>query len=93
MSDAWIPCAERLPTNGLRVLCWLPKNTVYLPGKTGAVEERNLVVLRFQEDFFLKNQSKTGKAVSPHFWLGEGSSNHFFEEVSHWRPLPPPPGS
>jgi Protein of unknown function (DUF551) len=91
MSSTWIPCNERLPADGERVLAWLPTNAVYLPGKTGAVEERNLVVLRFAEDFFLKNPSKTGKATSPHFWIGIGSSNHFFQEVSHWMPMPAPP--
>ncbi len=91
MSAAWIPVAERLPTDGQRVLCYLPRNTVYLPGKTGASEERNVVVLRFAQDWFVKNPSKTGKATGTHFWLGEGSSNHFFEDVTHWMPLPTHP--
>jgi hypothetical protein len=89
--SGWISIAERLPTDGQRVLCHLPVNTVYLPGKTGATEERNVVVLRFAQDFFLKNPSKTGYVGSPHFWLGEGTSNRFFEEVTHWMPLPDPP--
>jgi len=87
----WIPCAERLPEDDQRVLGWLPHNTVYLPGKTGATEVRNSVILRFAHDFFVKNPSKTGKATGPHFWIGEGTSNHFFEEVTHWMELPPPP--
>lgn len=87
----WIPCTERLPADGQRVLGWLPSNTVYLPGKTGATEERNSVILRFAHDFFVKNPSKTGKATGPHFWIGEGTSNHFFEEVTHWMELPRPP--
>ena len=91
MSEGWIPCAERLPEDGDRVLCWLPRNTVYLPGKSGATEERHTVILRFLKDYFLKNASKTGKARGIHFWTGEGTSNHFFEDVTHWRPLPAPP--
>jgi hypothetical protein len=47
--------------------------------------------MRFALDFFLKNPSKTGHTASTHFWLGEGSSNRFFHEVSHWMPLPPAP--
>ncbi len=56
----WIPVSERLPDDGQRVLCYLPKNTVYLPGKTGATEERPVVVMRFADGFFTKNPSKTG---------------------------------
>ena len=91
MKAGWIPCAQRLPADGQRVLALLPKNTVYLPGKTGATEERNILILRFAQDFFVKNPSRTGKATGPHFWTGEGSSNHFFDEVTHWRELPGTP--
>ncbi|MBK6343032.1 MAG: DUF551 domain-containing protein [Flavobacteriales bacterium] len=87
----WIPVSERLPDDGQRVLCYLPKNTVYLPGKTGATEERPVVVMRFADGFFTKNPSKTGYAGPPHFWLGEGTSNRFFHEVTHWMPLPERP--
>lgn len=89
--ERWTPITERLPEDGARVLCYLPRNTVHLPGKTGATEERNVVVLRFARDFFLKNPSRTGKAVGTHFWLGEGTSNHFFHDVTHWMPLPAHP--
>jgi hypothetical protein len=88
MSTDWVPCSKELPADGQRVLAWLPRNTVYLPGKTGATEERNIAILRFSKDFFVHNPSKTGKATSPHFWVGEGSSNHFFEDVTHWMPMP-----
>lgn len=91
MSGTWIPCAERLPADGQRVLCWVPGHTVYLPGKTGATEERFVVVLRFLKDYFIHNPSKTGQAVGDHFWAGEGSSNKFFPEVTHWMPLPEAP--
>lgn len=91
MLPNWTPCTERLPANGTRVLCWVPKNSVYLPGKTGATEERNAVVLKFAEDWFIHNPSKTGRTTHRHFWLGEGTSNHFFEEVTHWMPLPEGP--
>lgn len=91
MSAPWIPITERLPDDGARVLCHLPGNVVYLPGKTGASEVRSIVILRFARDFFLKNPSKTGKAQGDHFWLGEGGSNHFFGDVTHWMPLPVAP--
>lgn len=91
MEHDWIPLPERLPADGQRVLCYLPGYTVYLPGKTGATELREVIILRFLHDHFVKNPSKTGRQGSPHFWAGEGSSNHFFEEVTHWRPLPEAP--
>jgi len=92
MSDRWISTAERLPRNGERVLCWVPGHQVFLPGKTGATELREVVVLRFLQDHFLQNPSRTGQATSPHLWGGEGNSNQFFEAVTHWRPLPDGPG-
>ena len=91
MEYTWTPVAERLPEDGDRVLCYLPGNKVYLPGRGGATEERAVVVLRFAKDFFVKNPSKTGKASGDHFWLGEGGSNHFFADVTHWMPLPDVP--
>jgi hypothetical protein len=77
MEDHWTPCSERLPADGQRVLCWIPGNRVHLPGLQDK-EEREAVILRFAEDWFVKNPSKTGRKTHRHFWLGEGSSNHFF---------------
>lgn len=91
LDPLWISVAAQLPTDGQRVLCWLPKNTVRLPGLGGS-EERNAVILRFSHDHFVKNPSKTGYTGSPHFWLGEGGSNKFFQDVTHWLPLPGDPG-
>ncbi|HQW04339.1 MAG: DUF551 domain-containing protein [Flavobacteriales bacterium] len=85
---AWISTKERLPEDGTRVLCYLPRNVVFLPGKTGASELRDVVILRFAKDFFVKNPSKTGYSGSPHFWLGEGTSNRYFDDVVYWMALP-----
>lgn len=87
----WTSVIEALPADGQRVLCYVPGHTVFLPGKTGASELREVVVMRFALDFFVKNPSKTGYTGTPHFWLGEGTSNRFFHEVTHWMPLPERP--
>lgn len=89
-TPGWTPCNLRLPADGERVLCWLPRNAVHLPG-LATTEQRLVLILRFAEDWFIKNPSKTGRATHRHFWLGEGSSNYFFEQVTHWRPLPQGP--
>ena len=89
MNDmSWISVESQLPEDGARVLCRVPGNAVYLPGKTGATELREVVIMRFALDFFVKNPSKTGYNGPAHFWLGEGTSNRFFAEVSHWMALP-----
>lgn len=91
MANPWTPCSERLPADGQRVLCWIPGNSVHLPGLQ-AKEEREVAILRFAEDWFVKNPSRTGRRTHRHFWLGEGSSNCFFEQVTHWMELPAGPG-
>ncbi|MBL7951609.1 MAG: DUF551 domain-containing protein [Flavobacteriales bacterium] len=90
MAD-WISVTERSPEDGQRCLCHVPDNEVFLPGKSGAKEARPIVILRFAQDHFLKNPSKTGYNGSAHLWLGEGTSNRFFHEVTHWMPLPERP--
>jgi hypothetical protein len=87
----WTAISEALPDDGQRVLCFIAGHAVYLPGKTGATELREVVVMKFARDFFVKNPSKTGYSGEPHFWLGEGTSNRFFQEVSHWMALPETP--
>jgi hypothetical protein len=91
MTKGWTSVNDVLPENGQRVLCWVPANRVYLPGADGSFEERPVVILRFSKDHFLHNPSKTGYQGSPHFWLGEGTSNRFFQDVEYWMALPPQP--
>jgi hypothetical protein len=84
----WIPVSEYLPENNQRVLACIPGNKVYLPGKTGEFELREVIVLRFLRDFYPEGSEKRHKHGA-HFWQGEGNSNHFFADVSHWMPIPP----
>ena len=53
-------------------------------------ENREVVVLRFCKDFYAKNEEKRAKH-GLRFWAGEGNSNHFFADVTHWRPIPQGP--
>ncbi len=86
----WISISEQLPEDNQRVLAFLPNNVVYLPGKTGQSKLLPVIFLRFAKDFFGPQNPKREK-FGPHFWLGEGQSNQYFDAVSHWMPAPEGP--
>lgn len=90
MSSTWIDIKQSLPEDDQRVLGFIPGNKVYLPGKGLEFELREVVVLRFCKDFYARNEEKRQKH-GLHFWAGEGNSNHFFDDVTHWRPIPEGP--
>ena len=85
----WIACEDRLPADGERVLAVVPGNEVLLPGKAN-FEMREVIVLRFMENFFAAQQDKAD-AHGRHFWSGEGASNQYFGAVTHWMPMPEAP--
>lgn len=87
---AWINVKEQLPSDQQKVICYLPDNYQYLPGKTGEERHEPVVILRFVANFFKDNPEKAEKH-GPHFWLGEGLSNHYFDDVTHWQPMPEGP--
>ena len=91
-SDApgWISVAEALPADGQRVLAFVPGNVVHLPGKDGSTELREVLLLRFCANFFAADPAKRDRH-GLHFWSGEGTSNRYFAEVSHWMQVPPAP--
>ncbi len=86
----WYSIQNSLPTDGQRVLAFVPNNKVFLPGKSGEFELREIIVLRFLQDFYPEGSEKQLKHGS-HFWQGEGNSNHFFKDVTHWMPIPDKP--
>ena len=88
----WRDIKERLPEDGEKVIAYLPDNKQYLPGKTGEERFEPIVILKFVETFFKEGTDKFNKHGS-HFWLGEGKSNHYFPDVSHWMPLPEGPNN
>ena len=92
MSTTWTAVADQLPEDNQRVLGFIPGNKVFLPGKDLQFEQREVVVLRFCKDFYAKNEEKRAKH-GLHFWAGEGNSNHFFSDVTHWCPIPEGPSS
>lgn len=85
----WIPCEDRLPEDGERVLAVVPGNEVLLPGKA-QFEMREVLVLRFMENFFAEQSDRAG-SHGRHFWSGEGASNQYFNAVTHWMPMPEAP--
>ncbi len=87
----WISVDDQLPEDGQRVLAFLPNNRIYLPGKSGQVRYLPVIFLRFAKDFFKETNPKREK-FGAHFWLGEGQSNQYFKDVSHWLPVPEGPG-
>jgi hypothetical protein len=89
-SSEWIDIREALPADDERVLAFVPGNRVFLPGKDMQFEIREVIVLRFCKNFYADNPTKREKH-GVHFWSGEGNSNHFFADVTHWRPMPAPP--
>ena len=87
MTDGWISIHDALPEDDQRVLGFIPGHKAFLPGKDLQFEIREVVVLRFCKDFYARNEEKRAKH-GVHFWAGEGNSNHFFADVTHWRPIP-----
>ena len=51
---------------------------------------REVIVLHFRKNFFEDNEEKR-KKYGLHFWSGEGNSNHFFQDVTHWKAIPEVP--
>ncbi len=86
----WIDTNQQLPEDGQRVLGFIPNNKIFLPGKSGEFEFREIIILRFCRDFFADGSEKRTKHGA-HFWQGEGNSNHYFHDVSHWMPIPSKP--
>jgi len=86
----WIDITSQQPADGQKVICYLPENHQYLPGKTGETRHEPVVILRFVAAFFEEGSLKH-EQHGPHFWLGEGLSNHYYKDVTHWMPLPTAP--
>jgi hypothetical protein len=86
----WIDINNQLPDDGDRVLVYIPGNEVYLPGKTGETARITVLVMKFHKDF-LSEEKAASKNTRRHFWVGEGQSNHYFEDVTHWQPIPKGP--
>ena len=87
MTVEWIAVTDGLPEDDQRVLAFIPGNRVFLPGKDLAFETREVIVLRFCQDYF-SDQAEKCEKHGRHFWAGEGNSNHFFSDVTHWMPIP-----
>ena len=89
MTD-WIDIENELPLDNQRVLAYIPDNKVFLPGMQLDYAVREVIVLHFRKNFFEDNEEKR-KKYGLHFWSGEGNSNHFFQDVTHWKAIPEVP--
>jgi hypothetical protein len=87
MKQDWIDVNDQLPEDGQRVLVFVPNNKHFLPGKSGEYEMREVMIMKFCENFY-PAESERGIKYGVHFWSGEGNSNCFFNAVARWMPLP-----
>lgn len=83
----WIKVTDTLPGNNQRVLAFIPNNKVFLPGNAFEFEIREVIFLVFLSNFYKDDKEKREK-YGLHFWQGEGNSNHFFSDVTHWAEVP-----
>jgi len=89
MSD-WIDIEKEFPSDNQRVIAFIPDNKAFLPGMELEFEIREVMVLHFRKNFYKGNEEKS-KKYGIHFWSGEGNSNHFFNDVTHWKAIPEGP--
>ena len=87
----WISIKDKLPQDGQRVIAFIPENYVPTPGDPREVELKPLKVLTFIRNFYGNHKPKHKNSLSNDFWSGEGLSNHFFQEITHWMPMPNSP--
>ncbi len=89
----WINVNEQLPADNELVLAYLPENYVPTPGDPTERTLQPIKILRFNKNFYGAHKPRHKNSRSDHFWSGEGLTNHFFQEVSHWMSLPQKPNS
>lgn len=88
--SGWIDIEKELPQDNQRILAFIPNNKVFLPGMQLDYAMREVVILHFRKNFFADNAEKRNKH-GLHFWSGEGNSNHYYHDVTHWRAIPQGP--
>lgn len=87
----WISIKNQLPENEQTVLAFVPYNRVPTPGNPSVTILQPVKILTFFKDFYGAQKPRHKNSESDHFWGGNGLSNHFFQEVTHWMPLPEKP--
>ena len=87
----WIRTIDQLPQDEQKVIAFVPENYVPLRGEPGEVELKPIKILTFIKNFYGNDKPKHKNSDSNDFWSGEGLSNHFFQEVTHWMPFPEKP--
>jgi hypothetical protein len=87
----WISVNDQLPNDQQVVLAFVPDNHVPTPGNPYETEHKPIKILRFIKNFYGRHKQRHKNSQSDDFWSGEGLTNHFFQEVTHWLPLPEAP--
>ena len=91
LKTRWIKTVDELPKDGQRVLAFVPENYVSVAGSPGQVELKPVKLLTFIKNFYGNHKPRHKNNSTDDFWSGEGLSNHFFQEVTHWMELPGEP--
>ena len=87
----WISVNEQLPEDEQMVLAFVPYNRVPTPGNPSVSVLQPVKILVFNKYFYGPHRPRHKNSKSDHFWSGNGLCNHFFQEVTHWMPLPKKP--
>jgi len=87
----WISIEDELPSDNQVVLGYVPYNRVPTPGDPSVTILQPVKILVFNKDFYGPLKPRHPRSESDHFWSGIGLCNHFFQEVTHWTPLPNKP--
>lgn len=90
-SMTWISIRDQLPLDNQMVLAYVPYNRVPTPGNPSVTVLQPLKILIFNKNFYGSHKERHKHSENDHFWSGNGLSNHFFQEVTHWIPLPSKP--
>lgn len=88
--DSWIPCTERLPEDGQKVLAYCDNghcsSISVVRFKRGKTEEE----LQSMPHLCICSADQWGNNLKPYAWFEMGPMEWFGQDVLAWQPLPEP---